>query len=70
MSAPCKPSKPSTTGPTADVYAMADGIIAEGENLAARVAKPRKPRSIRRTLQADRLKGLCRVADTNGMIWL
>jgi integrase/recombinase XerC len=47
-------------------HAVADGLIAESANPAARVAKPRRLRSTRRALPDNRLEELCRVAASTG----
>jgi integrase len=47
-------------------HAVADGILAEAENPAARVAKPRRLRSARMTLPDKRLQQLSQVAATTG----
>jgi len=47
-------------------HAVADGILAEGENPAARVAKPRRLRSTRRALPDGRLEELFAVAGATG----
>lgn len=47
-------------------HAVADGIIAESENPAARVAKPRRLPSTRGALPDNRLAELCRVAASTG----
>jgi len=47
-------------------HAVADGILTENENPAARVPKPRRLRSTRRALPDGRLEELLRVAATTG----
>jgi integrase/recombinase XerC len=47
-------------------YAVADGILAEAENPAARVPKPRRLHSTRRALPDSRLGDLSRVAASTG----
>jgi len=47
-------------------HAVADGILTEGENPAARVPKPRRLRSTRRALPDSRLEELSRVAASTG----
>jgi integrase len=46
--------------------AVADGIIAEADNPAARVAKPRRLPSTRRALPDSRLREVCQVAARTG----
>ncbi len=47
-------------------YLVADGILTQAENPAARAAKPRRLRSARMALPDSRLDELCRVASTTG----
>jgi integrase/recombinase XerC len=47
-------------------YAVADGILTEGENPAARVPKPRRLRSARAALPDSRLAEILRAAATTG----
>ena len=47
-------------------YLVADGILTQAENPAARAAKPRRLRSARMALPDSRLGELCRVASTTG----
>jgi integrase/recombinase XerC len=47
-------------------YALADGILTEAENPAARVPKPRRLRSTRRALPTSQLEELSRVAASTG----
>ena len=47
-------------------HAVADGIIAESQNPALRVAKPRRLASTRRALPDDRVNELCQVAARTG----
>jgi integrase/recombinase XerC len=47
-------------------YAVADGILTEGENPAARVSKPRRLLSTRRPLPDSRLEELSQVAASTG----
>ncbi len=47
-------------------YAVADGILTEAENPAARVPKPRRLRSTRRALPESRLEELSQVAGSTG----
>jgi integrase/recombinase XerC len=47
-------------------HAVADGILTEHENPAARVPKPRRLRSTRRALADSRLEELCQVAASTG----
>jgi integrase len=47
-------------------YAVADGILTERENPAARVPKPRRLQSTRRALPEGRLEEILRVAATTG----
>jgi integrase/recombinase XerC len=47
-------------------HAIADGILTEGQNPAARVPKPRRLRSTRRALPDDRLEELSRAAASTG----
>ena len=47
-------------------HAVADGILTEAENPAARVPKPRRRRSTRRALPDDRLEELFKVAGSTG----
>src|SRR6266571_9195171 len=47
-------------------YAVADGILTESENPAARVPKPRRLRSTRRALPDSRLEELSQVAASTG----
>ena len=47
-------------------HAVADGILTEGENPAARVPKPRRLRSTRRALPDRRLEELSQVAASTG----
>jgi site-specific recombinase XerC len=47
-------------------YAVADGILTEDQNPAARVPKPRRLRSTRRALPDNRLEELSKVATTTG----
>ena len=47
-------------------YAIADGILTESENPAARVPKPRRLRSTRRALPDGRLEELSQVAASTG----
>jgi integrase/recombinase XerC len=47
-------------------HAVADGILTEAENPAARVPKPRRLRSTRRALPDSRLEELSRVAASSG----
>jgi hypothetical protein len=45
---------------------VADGILTQAENPAARAEKPRRLRSARMALPDSRLDELCRVASTTG----
>jgi integrase/recombinase XerC len=47
-------------------HAVADGIVAEADNPAARVPKPRRLPSTRRALPDERFEELCRVAEITG----
>jgi integrase/recombinase XerC len=47
-------------------HAVADGILTDAENPAARVPKPRRLRSTRRALPTNQLEELSRVAATTG----
>ena len=47
-------------------YAVADGLLTEAENPAARVPKPRRLRSARMALPDHRLEELSRVAASTG----
>ena len=47
-------------------YLVADGILTQAENPAARAEKPRRLRSARMALPDSRLDELCRVASTTG----
>jgi integrase/recombinase XerC len=47
-------------------HAVADGIMTQDENPAARVAKPRRLRSTRRALPSERLAELSQIAGTTG----
>jgi integrase len=47
-------------------YLVADGILTQAENPAARAAKPRRLRSVRMALPDSRLDELCRVASSTG----
>ena len=47
-------------------YAVADGILTEAENPAARVPKPRRLRSTRRALPDSRLEELSQAAASTG----
>ena len=47
-------------------HAVADGILTEAENPAARVPKPRRLRSTRRALPTDKLEELSQVAASTG----
>src|SRR5258708_40037145 len=47
-------------------HAVADGILTEDENPAARVPKPRRLRSTRRALPDKRLEELAQIAATTG----
>lgn len=47
-------------------YAAADGLIAEGDNPATRVAKPRRLTSTRRAIPEARLAAIVAVAETTG----
>jgi len=50
-------------------YLMADGILTQAENPAARAEKPRRLRSARMALPDSRLDELCRVASTRQIPW-
>jgi integrase/recombinase XerC len=47
-------------------YLVADGILTQAENPAARATKPRRLRSARMALPKSRLDELCGVASTTG----
>jgi integrase len=47
-------------------YLVADGILTQAQNPAARAEKPRRLRSARMALSNSRLDELCRVASTTG----